>query len=150
MWGSVGATILMAISSLCSSVAFMAPPDACCISSAMWNKTTNSIAEYQSTPKGWMCPNITQDVFLHDRGDFKQSAIFMCYDKYAHSCFKGGIVSWNWIPAQGCGCRWGRHFFGVVAKGCNDVFVCERIQEVVTILWHNFKINITDKVSTQC
>ena len=21
----------------------------------------------------------------------------MCYDKYAHSCFKGGIVGWNWM-----------------------------------------------------
>ena len=22
---------------------------------------------------------------------------------YTHSCFKGGIISWNWIPAQGSG-----------------------------------------------
>ena len=48
----------MAINSLCHSIAFMAPCDACCISSAMRNKATNSVAKYQSTPKGWMCPKV--------------------------------------------------------------------------------------------
>ena len=58
IWGSKGAMVLMAMDPLHNSIAFMAPHDAHCISSIMQNIATNSLAKNQSTPKGWVCPNV--------------------------------------------------------------------------------------------
>ena len=54
----------MVISLLHNSVAFMAPHDAHCISSAMQIKMTDSVAEYQSMPKELMCPNTKQNCMM--------------------------------------------------------------------------------------
>ena len=76
---SEGATVLMAIGSSCNSIAFVAH-DAHCISSAVQNKTTDSIAKYWSTPKGLsvpQCYTYFHNVLLCNRGDIEQSAIFL-------------------------------------------------------------------------
>ena len=81
----------------------MAPCDAHCISTVMWNKATNSVAEYWEHTQGVDVPQshtYLHAVFLCDRGDIEQSAIFTHYDKHAYLCFKGGIVGWNCIPAE--------------------------------------------------
>ena len=58
-WCSNGAIVRTAIGSSHNSIAFMALHDAYCISSVMKNRATDSVAKYQSTPKGWVCPHVT-------------------------------------------------------------------------------------------
>ena len=83
------------------------------------------ISEHTQGVNVHQCHTYLHNVFLCDRGDIKWSAIFMHYDKHTHSCYKGQIIGWNWVPAQGRA-KYEVDIF--IAKGCNDVFVC---------LWEN-------------
>ena len=139
MWCSKGAMTRMAIGSSLSSVAFMAPHDAHCISSVMWNGATDSVAEYWGTPKGWACPSVTQISKMSSSNTEVASnrvLSFLVTINMHILALRWGVVGWNLISAQGSGWGWGRHFWFWM-KGHNDAFCFFWVQENA-VSCHNF------------
>ena len=92
----------MEISLSCNSIAFMAPCDACCISSTVQNKMTNSVAEYQSTPKGWICPNVMHNCMMSssmiEATSNRVPSLYVTINMHIHVLRVGSLVGTGSLP----------------------------------------------------
>ena len=74
IWASEGAMALTVMASPQNSSIFVILWVVCCSSSKEWNKTTDPIVEYRSTPKGWVWPYLTQ-ILMMSSSEIKEASI---------------------------------------------------------------------------